>query len=119
MTERKYAFNDWENLKREADQRSAVEVPGFHARTVIDDTIGKLWRLRQQLRIEIPDGLAAVLDDIEELVERAVDIGLDPDAPEMNDGEAFPAPDLMNHTSHLRPSASNVIYFCSCGQPGL
>jgi len=116
----KPAWNDWQELRRLHDQRSAAEVPGFHARTVIDDTIGKLWALRQRLQTTIPDGLAALLDDIEASVERAVDLGLDPDADEIEDGRAaFPAPELMNYTDHLSPSASEVIGFCSCGRPGI
>lgn len=119
MAERKYAYNDWENLHREADQRSAAEVPGFAARTVLDDTIGKLFAVRQQLRTPLPDDLDGLLDDLEALAEQIVDLALDEDAPEINNGEAFPAPELMNHTDHLKPSAAGTIYWCSCGQPCL
>lgn len=119
MNERKYVYNDWENLKREHDQRSGAEVPGFHVRTVIDDTIGKLFALRQQLKDPLPDGFAALLDDVEEMVESAIEIGLDFDAPEINDGEAFRAPELMNHSDHLAASASTTVAFCSCGRPTL
>lgn len=105
--------------RREHHQLSAAEVPGFHARTTIDDTIGKLFALRQQIRVPVPEGLSALLDDAEALIEQAVDLALDPDAPEINDGEHLRIPDGSPSywSDHYAVSASGCVAFCSCGQP--
>lgn len=116
-------YSERSELSRlEHDQLSGAEVPGFHARTVIDDTIGKLFALRQQLRVPLPEELAGLLDDIEELVERAVDVAYDEDAPEIDNGDELPVTPAYlwrDQRCRLSPSASNVVTFCSCGSPCL
>ncbi len=66
--------------QRELDQGKA-ELPGFDARTRIDDAIGKLIALRRRLALPIPNGLLAALDDVDEATDRAVALGFDEDAP--------------------------------------
>jgi hypothetical protein len=110
-----------ERLRMLHHQNSAAEVPGFHARTRIDDMIGKLINVRQQIRIPVPDGLDALLDDIDELVERAVDLALDPDAPELGEvGPPVPDGYELNEgrrwSNNYAVSASSALSYCSCGQ---
>lgn len=110
---------DVEAMRREHHQLSAAEVPGFHARTTIDDMIGKLFALRQQIRAPVPTGLEALLDDAEAIIEQAVDLALDPDAPEINDAEHLRIPDgsMQRWSNHYAASASGCVTFCSCGAP--
>lgn len=106
---------------REFYQVSGAEVPGFHARTVIDDTIGKLFAVRSQLVVEIPDGLAAVLDDIEEHVERLIELAYDADGePVAGEVPCPPGVTVNNYGGgDLAASGSRALYWCSCGQPGV
>lgn len=101
-------------------QMSAAEVPGFNIRTQCDDAIGKLWALRNRLADPVPEGMAALLDDIEEMIERAIEIGFEPDAPNIGtDGVEWdgPLPEAVRRYAggRLAESRSGVFWNCSCG----
>lgn len=89
----------------ELEQRSAAEVPGFHARTVIDDTIGKLYTIRQRMVVPLPPSAPALLDDVEEQVEELLELLYD----------AEEVVDLANVPPELLASRSVALSPCSCG----
>lgn len=93
------------------DQVSGLEVPGFHARTVIDDAIGKLYAIRSRILVPVPDELPAMLDQIEALVELAFEVAYDPDGAEVESFSSVTDPDL----GRLRVSGSDCVTHCSCG----
>lgn len=68
--------------ERRLIEQSRAEVPGFDARTRVDDAIGKLIALRR--RLAVTPELLAVLDDLDEITDRAVALGHDPDAPDFD-----------------------------------
>lgn len=103
-------------------QFSAAEVPGFHARTVIDDTIGKLYALRTRLVTDLPTELPALLDDIEERVEALVELAYDSDAAPVEDGvyrPNLPEPIKRYCGGRLSETGSSVLGWCSCGNPSI
>jgi hypothetical protein len=67
--------------RRSTPEQDAVdrESAGFAVRTTIDDVIGKLHYVRGQIFMDVPDGVASGMDDVDELVERI--IGLVEDLP--------------------------------------
>lgn len=104
------SFRD--EIKREHEQASAAEVPGFHVRTVIDDTMGKLFALRNSITVPVPDGLAALIDDVEAAVERAMEVGYDPEATT----QRVPSPmAARSYSEFLSVTGSECLGECSCG----
>lgn len=108
---------DWDacraEVKREHEQLSAAEVPGFHARTVIDDTIGKLYTLRNSITVPVPDGLDGLIDDVEAVVEKAMEVGFDHEATET---QSVPSPEsVRSYSRFLSETGSQCLGECSCG----
>jgi hypothetical protein len=112
-----------DDTRRAWEQLSGAEVPGFHVRTQADDLIGKLYALRVQLVTPIPEGLSALLDDADELVEAAISLALDNEAEPVTDYAYACIPDGTPPNVRrygggaLGASGSNVLYHCSCGAP--
>lgn len=87
---------------REDNQRTGAETAGFHVRTVIDDTVAVLYAIRGRIDVEVPEGVAAALDDASALAERVLD--LTEDLPEVP----------LTH-GYRQPSRSACVSDCSCG----
>jgi hypothetical protein len=109
------------DARREYEQLSGAEVPGFHARTVIDDTIGKLYALRLHLSTEAPtEEVQGLLDDLEAAAEKLIDAAYDEDAKAIygNDPQ-HPTPRHLRRWGGpcLGASGSDALYWCSCGAP--
>lgn len=109
--------NFWDDQRREYEQLSAAEVPGFAARTVIDDTIGKLYALRARLVIDVPAEVPGLLDDMEALAERLIELAYDPDAEPIEKASKVPNRDHLRRWGGpcLNPSGSKALGWCSCG----
>lgn len=107
---------EWNDRRREYEQLSAAEVPGFHARTIIDDTIGKLYALRARLKTDLPAELPALLDDVEARVEALIDLAYDQDVDPVTEDTTLESPEhLRGWSRHLSPTASQCLSYCSCG----
>lgn len=105
-----------EEARFEREQADGTEVAALGARTAIDDTIGKLWAIRQQLRVPLPDDLPALLDDVEALVEKAIDLAFDEEAEALSTVIAYPAPHPYPEGSDAQlGTGSESLGFCSCG----
>jgi hypothetical protein len=88
--------------EQDQDER---ETAGFAARTVIDDTIGKLMFIRHRILMDAPLSLQGHLHDAEAAVEAAID-------------DTMELPEQPPDWRARRPSASECLgEACSCGQP--
>src|SRR3982751_6639007 len=91
---------------------SDQEVPGFHARTTIDDAIAKLTFIRQQLSVVVPEDVDGLLDDIDEKIEAVISLV-----------EDLPLPIITNSYGRVmswpvfHKSGSEYLERCSCGTP--
>lgn len=119
MSRPTYDTPEWDEVQREYEQLSGAEVPGFHARTVIDDTIGKLYAARCRLVTEIPAAVPVLLDDLEALAEKLVDELYDPNAEPVEHAVAttaeLPEPVRRYGGGCLSASGSETLGWCSCG----
>lgn len=106
------AQEEWTAAEKERIllQLSALEVPGFHARTVVDDIVGKLYALRNHLKVNLPEDLPGLLDDLEERVEALMELAFDPETPATLD--ILPA---TCSRQGLSTSGSSTLSWCSCG----
>lgn len=57
-------------LSREQLEMQERETPAFTARTLLDDMVGKLDYVRNQIWMELPEGFEGLLHDAEEAVEK-------------------------------------------------